>query len=258
MLHKKLPDKISMTVHRSLLRSLAVLGIFLLVIASCQKQIETVAWFSLAQRYAEAHEAMLLNEANKKETALQDFAAREAAGEELLKVPGPSKSEIGHLLQSKDPAARKVALVNVMLRDIDDDSIAASIAESYNIKDDTHTKFFSVHCFAQLNDLKLQPLQNRLLQIFSEETDEVVIIAGLPVLTRLEKSRTKPIFMRYLKTGTDGLRAATIISLAEKQPDMLEDVRRDLERQGVDLWVGLSKWRLPERLGLPNKHVPDK
>jgi hypothetical protein len=255
MLHQKLREKISRTVYRSLSRSLPV---FFLAIVSCHKQTETIPWFALAQRYAEAHEAMLLNEALKKGTALQDFAERESAGEQLLKVPGPSKSEIGHLLQSNDSAARKVALVNVMLRNLDDDSIAAWIAESYNIGDDTHTKFFSVHCFAQLNDLKLQTLQNRLLEIFSEETDEVVIIAALPVLTRLDKSRTKPIFIRYLKNGTDGLRAATIVSLAEKQPDILNDALRDLESQGVDIWAGLSKWRLPERLGLPKKHVPDK
>jgi hypothetical protein len=220
-------------------------------LVSCQKAIKNESWFVLAQEYAEAHETMLQNEVEKKGTALKDLAVRDNVAAKLLGVSGPSLSQLDALLKSEDPLGRKVALVNVMLREIKEDRILASITETYRFEDDTHTKFFTVQCFIPLSALQLQARENRLIEIFSSEKDENVIIAALPVLTRLGKTKTRPLFANYLRSGTAGLRALTIIVLKKDLPEVLDDIHGELKREGIDMWAGLSEWKLPERLTLP-------
>ena len=232
-------------------RALFGTAFLFLGLVSCQKEIKNEPWFVLAQEYAEAHETMLQNEVEKKGTALKDLAVRDNVAAKLLGVSGPSLSQLDALLKSEDPLGRKVAVVNVMLREIKEDRILASITETYRFEDDTHTKFFTVQCFIPLSALQLQARENRLIEIFSSEKDENVIIAALPVLTRLDKTKTRPLFANYLRSGTEGLRALTIIVLKKDLPEVLDDIHGELKREGIDMWAGLSEWRLPERLTLP-------
>ena len=228
-------------------RALFGTAFLFLGLVSCQKEIKNEPWFVLAQKYAEAHETMLHNEIEKKGTALKDLGVRDNVGAKLLTVSSPSLSQLDELLKSTDPMARKVVVVNVMLREIKEDRVLSSITETYRFEDDVDTKFFSVQCFIPVSTPQLQALEKRLIEIFSSEKDENVIIAALPVLTRLDKTKTRPLFANYLRSGTEGLRALTIIVLKKDLPEVLDDIHGELKREGIDMWAGLSEWRLPER-----------
>ena len=196
---------------------------------------------------------MLHNEIEKKGTALKDLGVRDNVGAKLLTVSSPSLSQLDELLKSTDPMARKVAVVNVMLREIKEDRVLASITETYRFEDDVDTKFFSVQCFIPVSTTQLQALEKRLIEIFSSEKDENVIIAALPVLTRLDRIKTPSLFANYLRNGTDGLRAVTIVALKKDLPEVLDDIDRELRSEGIDMWAGLTEWRLPERFEPPKK-----
>jgi hypothetical protein len=222
-------------------------AVLVLALAACQKGTKNEPWFTFASEYAKAHETMMRNEATKKGTALHDLAARDNAAAKLLGVAGPSISELDALLRSNDSTARKVAVVNVMLRQVKDDRLLRSLADTYRIEDDVHTKFFTVQCLTRFDGPQLRALEQSLLNLFSAETDEVVLVAALAVLTRLDKYRTKPLFVRYLRTGGEGLRAGTIISLKQNAPEVFDQIQSELESEGIDIWSGLAERRLPER-----------
>jgi len=221
---------------------------FLGGLSSCQKDIKSEPWYVFAQKYIEADEAIMRNEAEKKGTFLEDLVVRDDAASQLLKVPVPSIPKSDALLRSNNRAARKAVIVNIMLRQIKEGRLLESILETYRVEDDRSTKFYSVRCFIHLNDMQLKAFEDRLIKIFTLEKDEVVIIAAMPALTRLDKYKVRPLFTKYLRTGTDGLRAVAIVSLREINADLLNEIQQELKSEGIDMWSGLSKWRLPERL----------
>jgi len=209
-------------------------------------------WFVIAEEYAKSHEIMLQNDREGKGTALQDLAVREDAGSQLLKVTSPSVSELVALLNSNDPIARKVALVNVMLREIKDTNVLEAISKTYRFEDDTYTKFFSVGCLAPLSAIQVQALDKRLLEIFASEKDQNIIIAALPVLTKLDPIKSRALFTRYLTTGTKALRASTIVTLQNDRPEVLYDIDRELKSQGINIFAGLTPFKIPEKFETAN------
>jgi hypothetical protein len=96
-------------------------------------------------------------------------------------------------------------------------------------------KFFSVHCFTSLSASELRVLENRLLEIFVSEKDEDTIIAAMPVLTKLDTTKTRPLFINYIRRGSEGLKVATIVTLKKDLRKVFDDIRRELKSQGVDI-----------------------
>lgn len=210
---------------------------------SCQKNVKNEPWFVLAKKYVEADDLMIRNEAEKRETALEDLAIRDNAASQLLKVPSPPIPKLDTLLHSDDPTARKVALVNIMLRNIGNNQLLQSILDTYQAEDDSFTRFYSLRCFYSLNDVQLNAFGDQLLQILSSEKDENAIITAMPTLIRLDPAKARSLFKKYLKDGSKGLRAAAIVHLKQMSADMFDEVHEELKSEGVNIWADLPKWK---------------
>ena len=194
--------------------SASVVVVSLLLLAtSCQRNNEAELWLVLAREYVKADATLLQNEADKKNTAAQDYAARKEAEAKLLRAEAPRNSVLQQLLRSGDAETKKLALVNIMLRKIDDNVLLGSILEKYRIDDDMFTKFYSIQCFKDLNQNKLKVFEDSLINILDSETNEIPIIAAMPTLAKLDKSKVELLFSRYAKTGSQGLRDIAVLYL---------------------------------------------
>jgi thiaminase len=112
-----------------------------------------------------------------------------------------------------------------MIKKINDDQLYQTILKSYNISDDFFLKYYSHVCLNNASDKQIAKMATHLLNIFSTETNETIIISGMQNLMRLEPQQIKPLFVKYFKTGTIGLRRAAYIYLKnEKDNKLLNEV----------------------------------
>lgn len=198
--------------------------IFWLACTSCLKDIKNEPWFYVAEKYVDADAAMLKNAAVGKETAFEDMALRDNFASELQKLPVPLISELEKLLRSEDLLSKKVALVNVMVRNITDTQLLGSILETYSSIGDRAGKFYALQTFKHLDDIQIKAFEDRLVNLLSTETDETAIIAALPTLIRLDRGKVKPLLIKYLQSGTAGFRATVIVSLKKMGEDVPKNV----------------------------------
>jgi hypothetical protein len=183
--------------------------------SSCQKADEPQLWRVLTMEYVKQDAALVQNEADKRNTALQDFAARSRAEKNLLAVAGPPNNVLENLLRSKEAEDRKLALVNVMLRKINQKDLLKTILETYRRNDDMFTKFYSIQCFKNLSQSELKIFENNFVGILRSETNEIAIVAAIPMLAKMDQSKVRPLFAEYVKTGSQGLRDVVRIYVNE-------------------------------------------
>ena len=115
----------------------------------------------------------LQNESLKKQTALKDLALRGKAKNNLINSPSPTEKQLEVLLSSQDPLDRKVALVNIMLREIYTESLFKKIIALNDNRDIFFTKFYSYQCFDFLNKDITKKYQEEFIDMINWESSGV-------------------------------------------------------------------------------------
>ncbi|HKA59872.1 MAG TPA: hypothetical protein VKD28_14720 [Gemmatimonadales bacterium] len=212
----------------------------LLVPIACQKAPQTEPWFGYAKNYIEA-DAQMLREATQP-TFGQNYELREKAKTLLEKAGAPSTSTLDALLRSTNDLDRKAALVTIMATKTNANELFAAILDRYKVGDDFFVKFYSQHCFENLSDAQITALEDRLISILAAEEDEAVITAGMPTLMRLDSAKSKGLLIKYMKTGSPGLRRTANTYINRRGNGFFEEIKAALEQdKAVDALKFLQK-----------------
>jgi hypothetical protein len=200
--------------------------------AVCDDNPNEKEWYKHAEGYVYLDEKLIEHVIKEKDSFKKDYHARYQAETSLLHVDAPSNADIVQLLMSSSMLDRKVALVNVMLRKIyysqDIYNRILSLLESEN---DPFTRFYCYHCFNLLDADKIEHYKDGLIDVFSNEEKEYLIIAGMPTLVKINSPRIVPIFLKYLDEGSEGLRRATCVYLHKLGKKYLEENKSLLEKK---------------------------
>jgi hypothetical protein len=184
--------------------SISVLLLFLLCCMGCQSN---KAALDYAKQYIEADE--LIVNPDYKNKFKECYELRSEAADNLIKAPTPPIAILDELVKSKDSLKRKKALVIIMVKKITDDQLFQNIVESYNVNDDDFfLKFYSQQCLRNASDKLMIKLSTKLINIFSKETEENIILEGMKNLVRLNPQLAKPLLIKYFESGSIDLRRA--------------------------------------------------
>jgi hypothetical protein len=212
----------------------------LLVPMACQQTPQMEPWFGYAKNYIEA-DAQMLREATQP-TFSRNYELREKAKTLLEKAGAPSISTLDALLRSTNDLDRKAALVTIMVTKTNANELFATILARYKVKDDFFVKFYSQHCFENLSDSQIVTVEDRLVSILGSEEDELVITAGMPTLMRLDSAKSKSLLIKYMTTGSPGLRRTANSYINRRGKDFFEEIKAALEQdKAVDALKFLQK-----------------
>ena len=225
------------TIYPLLLRrsffSLLVLLIVFCNTACQQEQKESKAWYKYADAYIKADEIMIQNLIEGKETFSKDYEARHQAESQLFNSPSPTMAELEQLLNSQRAIDRKVALVAIKVKHIYSEELFKTILKLNDPKDNYFIKSYSYQSFKFLDGDKVKQYEDELIKIISWETNEAFIIAAMPTLTQVGRTKSIPLFARFFKTGTDGLKRATYVYLKKIGNGYLDDVNALLKKENA-------------------------
>jgi hypothetical protein len=170
-------------------------------------------WFKYAEEYVYYDKILTSNLTKAKHAFTEDYRARQEAETKLVNSVAPSSDELQRLLMSSAMLDKQVALVNIMARQIQESETYNMILRLLTTESDYFTRFYCYHCFNKLASDQLQNFREGLIDVFLKERNEILIIAGMPTLTRIESPRIGSVFHRYLDEGSDGLRRAICTNL---------------------------------------------
>jgi len=202
-------------------------------IAFCNGTLKDKLWYKHAEEYINADEIMIQNAIEKKETFLEDYDLRDAATLKLVNSPSPAISELEKLLKSKDAQDRKVALVNIMIKNIYSENLFKTILGGYDSNDDFFTRFYRYRCFKFLGRDKIRHFEDKFLNLLSLEDNGSIIISAMPTLIEIEPSKVIPLFVQYVKSSDRGLRLASYIYLKRMGDGYLNEVKIILEKENA-------------------------
>jgi hypothetical protein len=178
---------------------------------SCQSEVQNEPWYRKAVEYIESDEITIRNAYERKQTGLEDLKLRDKIVSELLKSQPPSINQLKELLASGNYLDRKVALVNIMLRHIYSENLSKDIVAFNNPVDIFWVKFYSLNCFKELDQDAIKRFEDDIINIYSFETDQSLLISAMPIIIRLDRSKTIPLFVKYFENGPEGLRKAAYV-----------------------------------------------
>lgn len=229
MLSRVIAYKVVRTGFLSLLLSIVVFC----DIAFCNETLKDKLWYKHAEEYINADEIMIQNAIEKKETFLEDYDLRDAATLKLVNLSSPAISELEKLLKSKDAQDRKVALVNIMIKNIYSENLFKTILRGYDPNDDFFTRFYRYRCFKFLGRDKIRHFEDKFLNLLSLEDNGSIIISAMPTLIKIEPSKVIPLFVQYVKSSDRGLRLASYIYLKRMGEGYLNEVKSILEKENA-------------------------
>jgi hypothetical protein len=203
----------------------------LIAASACQKRPQTEPWFIHARRYIEA-DAQMLRGATQV-TFSQNYELREKARSLLQREGAPSLATLDTLLRSSDDLDRKAALVVIMVRKTSADELFTTIVSRAQPSDDFFVKFYRQHCLENLSNPQVATLTDQLTSMFAAENDEVIIIAGMPTVIRLDRAKARHLLVRYMKTGTPSLRRMTNIFINKAGDGLFEEIKAALEQDNA-------------------------
>ena len=151
-------------------------------VSFCAENENKASWFNYAEQYIQADKEMLVNAAEKKNSFLEDYDSRLAAESKIRELSLPPLSSLEDLLKSRNDMDRKVALVLIMLKKINNEQLTNTILNRYNIKDEFFIKFYSHQALKHLTENQLSKIQNKLLNVYNTENNETVIISAMPTV----------------------------------------------------------------------------
>lgn len=210
-------------------------ALFFLLLVFCRPiyssdKLQRNLWYGYAQAYIAADERMIENASKKKGSFFEDYNLRYNAELKLVEVSSPSVKVLKEMLNSKDSRQRKVALVTVMIKKIDNKKLFGVILKNYVEESDFFSKFYSLLCFKSLGPEELRGYESSLIHILSEEKDEGIVVTGLSLLIKLDPLKTKPLFVRYLKAEDKGLRRASYIIMSTQNRKLHDLVMKQLRK----------------------------
>jgi len=193
--------------------------------------VKNQSWYTNAAEYIKADEVMIWNAYKKKQTGLEDLKLRDKTAAELLKSQPPSIKQLKELLASGDYLDRKVALVNIMLRNIFSESLSKDIVSLNNPMDIFWVKFYSLNCFKELDQETIKRFEDDLIDIYYFETDQSILISAMPIIIRLDRSKTIPLFVKYFENGPEGLRKGAYVYTKKMGEEYFSEVKAILEKK---------------------------
>ena len=211
---------------------LIVFLIFLLSnLTSCQSRVKDQAWYRNAVEYIKADETAIRNAYENKQTGSEDLKLRDKIATELLKSEPPSIDQLKELLASGNYLDRKVALANIMLRHIYSEDLFKDITSLIDPMNIFWLKFYSFRCFGELKEETIKRFEDDLINIFYFETDQSLVVSAMPIIIRLERSKTIPLFVRYFKDGPEGLRKTAYVYSKRGGEKYFDEVKSILEKE---------------------------
>ncbi|KAF0145273.1 MAG: hypothetical protein FD156_1104 [Nitrospirae bacterium] len=210
-----------------------LLVIVINTVAFCNGDQQDKLWYKHAAEYIKADEIMIQNAIEKKETFLEDYDLRDVATLKLINAPSPTISVLEKLLKSKNAQDRKVALVNIMVRNIYSENLFKTILGGYDTNDDFFIRFYRYRCFKFLGKDKIRHFEDKFLILLSLENNGSIIISAMPTLIEIEPSKVIPFFVQYFKSSDRGLRLASYVYLKRMGEGYLNDVKSILEKENA-------------------------
>jgi len=208
------------------LASLIFLLLLLSNLASCQSKVmKNQPWYTNAAEYIKADEIMIWNAYEKKQTGLEDLKLRNKTTAELLKSQPPSIKQLKELLVSGDYLDRKVALVNIMWRNIYSEDLSRDIVALNNPMDIFWVKFYSLNCFKDPDQETIKRFEDDLIHIYYFETDQSILLSAMPIIIRLDRSKTIPLFVKYFENGPEGLRKGAYVYTKKMGEEYFREVK---------------------------------
>lgn len=206
--------------------------IFLLSnLVSCQSEVQNQPWYRKAVEYIKSDKITIRNAYERKQTGLEDLKLRNNIASDLLKTEPPSVNQLKELLASGNYLDRKVALVNMMVRHIHSEDLSKGIILLNNSMDIFFIKFYSINCLRELDQETLKRFEDDLIDIFYFETSPPILVSAMPIIIRLEKSKTIPLFVKYFKDGPEGIRKAAYVYSKKMGEEYFGEVKGILEKE---------------------------
>ncbi len=201
------------------------------IIISCQPKAKDQAWYKNAVEYIKANETIIRNAKDDKQTGLEDLELRNKIAAELLKSEPPSIEQLKELLASGNYLDKKVALVNIMLRRIYSKDLFKDITSLIEPMNVFWLKFYSLECFGELKEEALKSFEDDLINIFWFETNQSLLGSAMPIINRLQRSKTVPLFVRYFRDGSKGFRKVAYAYSKRMGEEYFREVKAGLEKE---------------------------
>lgn len=170
-------------------------------------------WYMHAEEYVRYDKILTDNLTMAKHAFAEDYRLRYDAERKLVNSAAPSSDELQRLLVSSATLDKQVALVNIMARKIHEREAYNVVLRLLATESDYFIRFYCYQCFNKLDTEELQYFRDGLIDVFLKEKNEVLIIAGMASLTRIESSGIASVIYKYLDQGSEGLRRAICTNL---------------------------------------------
>lgn len=221
-----------MKVASLFIKAAALIAVILTVeMASAQPVSNSPLWFANAIEYVENDKRLIDETHARGQTGLQYLETRDEIARQLSKSPTPSTEELLKLLASSDVRDRRAVLAGTMIAKVNDVLFAQAVLRNYMKEGDYLAKFYSHSLFANFTGDQLKSIEAEFLNALEHERVADALLEGLPNIIRLNRERIRPLLVRYLKSGSPGLRRATVVHVVQLGNDFVVKVKAELERE---------------------------
>lgn len=198
--------------------------IFVFILAgpvSCWADEMLPSWHEVARKFVE-DTAQLIKEANTSNSnVLELLQTQEAAVKKLKSLPSPSVEELTRLIQSSRLEEREAALATAMILEFHESTLIKATLLNYEQEQGLLAKIYSQRVLGNIAQSQLKSVETQLFGILQNETEESIIIAGMPNVMRLDRQKRTAVFVQHMKNGSDGILRACTVALAKLgRPDL--------------------------------------
>jgi hypothetical protein len=170
-------------------------------------------WYKYSENYIRHDKIIFENKIGSAQEGINHLHSRDDIKSKLLNEIGPSHSELNRLLLSSNSLDKQVALVNIMLRKIDDLELYRKIVVILQSDEDVLTRFYSYHCFHSLEKDKVKVFEDEIISVIAGEKVDGNIITAMNTLVKLDPPELVDMFTIYLSDGSPEVKQAAYINL---------------------------------------------
>jgi len=205
----------------------------------CEMNYETRLWYKYAIAYINYDEMIAKGNVKDNESALEILGQREQAKTKLLSVSAPTDAELELLLRSSRILDQKIALVNIMLRDVYTEHIYNNIIDILNSSNDFFLRFYCYHCINLLDDKRLNRFGNDFIAILKHEKVEGLITTAMPTLVKIKSDEVVCLYVRYFKQESRTLKWVAYIYFDKLDREYQKKIKTILEKENA--WPSRSE-----------------
>ena len=82
-----------------------------------------------------------------------------------------------------------------------------------------------------MKEKTIKRFEDDLINILYFETDQSLVVGAMPIIIRLERSKTIPLFVKYFKDGPEGLRKTAYVYSKKVGEEYFDEVKSILEKE---------------------------